>query len=267
MPEGDTIHKLATALAPELQGQRIEQLWIRRRADPALSQRLITDVRSRGKHLLITLDDGRLIRNHLGLYGSWHRYRPDEPWQKPERWASLVLRLRDRVYVCFNARDVEVTDERSFQSRDQRLRLGPDLTREEPESEALLRRARELLSADTLVVDLLLDQRVAAGIGNVYKCETLFLALCHPSARFGELSPERFARLYATAGRLLRANLGGGPRVTRDPGDGRGALWVYDRAGRPCLRCGGSIRRDPIGANPRSTYWCPSCQASAREAD
>ncbi len=261
MPEGDILHKLAAALDPELRGHTLDAILVRHRRHAELTDRRVARVTSKGKHLYIELDDGHSIRNHLGLHGTWHRYRAGEPWHKPERQASLILRLPERVYVCFNAKEVEILATQGFHDRDQRQRLGPDLTRESPDAADLMRRARERLEPETLVVDLLLDQRIASGIGNVYKSEVLFLEACPPRARFGDLHPARFARLYQTAERLLVNNLGGGPRITREARDGRGPLWVYRRAGLACLRCGAPVAREMLGRNPRSTYWCPSCQS------
>jgi endonuclease VIII len=139
-------------------------------------------------------------------------------------------------------------------------RLGPDLTREDPSPGELWVRAHSLLDAETPVVDLLLDQRVASGIGNVYKSEVLFLAGCSPLRCLADLGREDLSALYAIASHWLRRNLGGGPRIIRQEEDGRGPLWVYGRAGLPCLRCGRGIRRQQLGRNPRSTYWCPACQ-------
>lgn len=261
MPEGDTVHKLASALAPDLCGRTLEGVWVRGGALERLAGRAVLSVESRGKHLFVALDDGLCLRSHLGLYGSWHRYRPDEPWLKPARQASLVLRTSERVFVCFNAREVELVRTNGFRARDWHNRLGPDLTLEDPEPEGLCRRARGLLAGDTLVVDLLLDQRVASGIGNVYKSELLFLTRRSPRLRMADLANCDWSDLYGTAARLLRANLAGGPRVTRDIQDGRGRLWVYARAGLGCFECGRAIVRERIGRNPRSTYWCPACQS------
>ena len=96
---------------------------------------------------------------------------------------------------------------------------------------------------------------------NVYKCEILFLAGQSPRNTFAETPREVLASLYELAADLLKKNLGGGPRVTRFAGDGRGDLWVYGRAHLPCFRCGSTIRREHLGANPRPTYWCSTCQA------
>ena len=120
-------------------------------------------------------------------------------------------------------------------------------------------RALELFPGDTPVVDLLLDQRVAAGIGNVYKSEVLFVTRRSPLLQLHDLTREDIYELYRTAGVLLNENLTGGVRRTR-PDDGHGPLWVYGRAARPCLICGTAVRRDRLGRNPRSTYWCPGCQ-------
>jgi endonuclease VIII len=260
MPEGDTVRKLATALAPELCGRVLGSVQLRGRDLPQLVGLAVVAIETKGKLLSILLDQGLCLHSHLGLYGSWHRYRADEPWLKPVRQASLVLRTGDRVFVCFNAREVELLRTQGFRNLDRQRRLGPDLTRDDPRPESLYRRALDLLPQRTPVVDLLLDQRVACGIGNIYKSEVLFIARRSPFLRMDDLEPGDWSELYGTAGRLLRANLGSGPRVTREVQDGRGTLWVYGRAGLPCLVCGAGVRRERIGVNPRSTYWCPVCQ-------
>lgn len=260
MPEGDTVHTLARLLGQALTGQTLNARLRHRRPWSELMARQVVAVTSQGKHLFIEFADGWSLRTHLGLYGSWHRYRPGEPWHKPERQASLVLLLNAVVLVCFNAREVELIPTSGQRTRAQHHHLGPDLTLATPAPEVLMHRALERLLPDTLAVDLLLDQWVACGIGNIYKCEVLFLEGCHPRTRLSELDLERLSRLYGTAGRLLRRNLDGGPRITREAEDGRGRLWVYRRAGRPCFRCGTPVLREMLGSRPRSTYWCPGCQ-------
>lgn len=260
MPEGDTVRKLAAVLAPALQGRALHGVRVWGRDYPELRGSPVQGVLSKGKHLYFELGEGLCLRSHLGLYGSWHRYRQGQPWLKPERQAALVLEADGWVYVCFNAREVELLSVSGFELRDQRGRLGPDLTREIPGAEALRARALALLPPEAPLVDLLLDQRVACGIGNVYKSELLFLRRYPPLRPLRELSPGELGDLYGTAARLLRRNLGGGPRVTREVPDGRGSLWVYGRAGRPCLICGTPLRQERLGRIPRSTYWCPVCQ-------
>jgi endonuclease-8 len=139
-------------------------------------------------------------------------------------------------------------------------RLGPDLLAGEAGFDTIGGRAREIATADALVADVLLDQRIACGIGNVFKSEVLFLERTAPAARLSSLTDDRLAALYVTARRLLRQNAGGGPRVTRPGGQGSGRLWVYGRRGQPCFRCGAPVRYARMGLAHRSTYWCSACQ-------
>ncbi|NCA71619.1 MAG: Fpg/Nei family DNA glycosylase [Sphingobacteriia bacterium] len=260
MPEGDTIHKVAAYLADALGGQQLSRALVWGRESRQLQGRRVLGVTSKGKHMFVQVEEDWTLRVHLGLYGAWHRYPRGQAWRKPTRQASLLLGVADQDYVCFNAKEIEILATTGLRARDRVDRLGPDLTREAPDVEVLMHRARACLTPETELTDLLLDQRIASGIGNVYKSEVLFLEGCAPRTRFDELSSATFAALYRTAGRLLMSNLDGGPRVTRPIQDGRGILWVYRRAGSACLRCGEVVERAMLGRNPRSTYWCPGCQ-------
>jgi endonuclease VIII len=267
LPEGDTLHKLAAALSAELCGEIVRHAELRRLDGRGIIGAAVLRVTSVGKHLLIAFDNGLVLRSHLGMYGAWHRYAPAEFWRKPAWQASIVLRTERGVFVCFNAKEAEILAVDGYRLRDVTDRLGPDLIREPVDPAALERRARRLLGAGTPLADVLLDQRVAAGIGNVYKCEVLFIERQSPFARMDETAAEVLERLYATAADLLRRNLGGGPRVTRWAADSRGERWVYRRGGLPCLRCGERIRRTTLGVNQRVTYWCPGCQAASASAE
>jgi endonuclease-8 len=264
LPEGDTVHKLAVVLASELCEKTVTDLRIRRRCADALIGHRILSLRSEGKHLLMGFDSRLVLRSHLGLYGSWHRYLPGERWRKPPRQASIELRTENRLYVCFNAREVEVLKAGGFRLADAMRRLGPDLTRERPDTAVLNERALALVAPQSPLVDVLLDQRVASGIGNVFKSEVLFMEGEAPLRRLADTPAPVLGALYARAGDLLRRNLHGGPRVTRLVGDGRGDLWVYGRARRPCFRCGTAVRMERLGMDLRSTYWCPRCQVLPR---
>ena len=193
MPEGDTVNKLATALAPRLRGAEVRDLRLKRSSAASLAGRRIRDVWSLGKHLFMEFDNGQVLRSHLGMYGSWHRYPSGAPWKKPAWQASIVLETGDEVLVCFNAREVEILSIEGFRLADAQRRLGPDLTRERPAWSVISRRAAALVEPGTLLVDLLLDQRVAGGIGNVYKCEILFLAGQSPRNTFAETPREVLA--------------------------------------------------------------------------
>jgi endonuclease-8 len=263
MPEGDTIHKLAMYLAPRLEGRTVSRL--RAAGDPA-AESLCTGQRFRrvcatGKHLLIELDNGWVLRSHLGMYGSWHRYREGETWRKPPRQASLEIATEGEVYVCFNAKEVELVEAASVRRRILGSRLGPDLVEPDVDLSRVLRRAREIPASDWPIADLLLDQRVAAGIGNVYKSEVLFIEGVLPLTPAAALGNSQLNCLYATASNLLKRNLGGGPRTTRFQCDGAGRLWVYGRSGLPCLRCDGRVTSARLGKDHRSTFWCEGCQS------
>lgn len=270
MPEGDTIHKLAAFMAPRLEGRELVSVDFRDRPDdPHFRGRRVQQVEARGKHLLIRLDNNRIIRSHLGMHGSWHVYATTAPvsdWRRPRKQASLVLATEESRFVCFNARDVEVLASPSVRERIVRTRLGPDLIADDVPPGTLARRALAFADADTLIVDTLLDQRVAAGIGNVYKSEVLFLERLPVDLRTAETASDRIESCYRRAAELLRQNLGGGPRVTRRAGDSRGRLWVYGRTGQKCHDCDSLIETRRLGRHHRSTWWCPACQQDSHTA-
>lgn len=266
MPEGDTIYKVADRLADGLLLRPIVGVQLGSEPMAELANVHVTDVRSIGKHLLLDFSCGLTLHNHLGLYGSWHAYGPTESWRKPAWRASVVVRLRDAVYVCFNARTAALLRSDRLARHPALRRLGPDLTRAEPTHDALLRRARKRPSS-TPLADVLLDQTIAAGIGNVYKCEVLFLNGVHPAAALGSVPDARLTELYQTAHTLLGANLGFWPRTTRGASSRHARadrLWVYGNHGQPCFRCGGTIVRAMLGNPLRVTDWCPQCQPAAQ---
>lgn len=262
MPEGDTVHKLANFLGPRLAGETLLDAWL---ADTAAARRCsgrrVRNVAARGKHLFIELDNDMALRTHLGMHGSWHRYPPGAGWQRPRQQLSVLLSTADWEYVCFNAREVELVRQPSVRRRILGQRLGPDLIADGIDPFYLASRAREILDADAPIVDALLDQRVASGIGNVYKSEVLFIERLAPDTMLEDIGDADLGRCFATAAALLRRNLGGGRRVTRFAGDQAGRLWVYGRAGLPCLSCDTPIASRRMGRHHRGTYWCPACQA------
>ncbi|MBK5931181.1 DNA-formamidopyrimidine glycosylase family protein [Halochromatium salexigens] len=260
MPEGDTITKLARFLDQALSGQRLRAVRLHPAFGPSAGAVRIQRISAHGKHLSIVFDNGHLLRSHLGLHGSWHRYRVGEPWRRPRRQLSLLLDASDWDYVCFNAKEIEWLKQGGFGLADRQQHLGRDLIAQPLDPASLLVRARQLLTPATLLVDVLLDQRLAAGIGNVYKSELLFLERYGPLTHLGALNDDDLLSLYRRAVTLLGANLGSGPRTTRFERDDRGSLWVYGRRDQPCLRSGAPLRRAIIGARPRSTYWCAHCQ-------
>lgn len=261
MPEGDTVHTLAAALTPLLKDACIERAAGRMLPrNSELAGRRVQHVYAKGKHLFMELDDGGVLRSHLGLYGSWHRYRSGEMWHKPAWQASLVLWTAEWVLVCFNGREVEWLRDGGVRHRNTLHRLGPDLLDETFDHQSALLRAREQVPDDTPIIDVLLDQRLACGIGNIYKSEVLFIERVHPLTALGQVGEGGLAKLYQRARSLLLRNVGVVARTTRFAADGRGRLWVYGRADKSCFVCQSPVRRALLGADLRVTFWCSQCQ-------
>jgi endonuclease VIII len=231
--------------------------------------REIRAVDSLGKNVLIRFDNGLEIRTHLQMNGTWHRYRPGERWRRPPARARLVIEVPGAVAVCFDAPVVELLEQRAEAVHPALGRLGPDLLAPTFDGDEAVRRLRDPTRAGVSIAEALLDQRALAGIGNVYKSETLWLERVSPFAHVGELDDATLGRLVETARRLLLANASAahGPERVTTAGD-RGApgpLYAYRRTGRPCRRCGAPIAGARQGSDlPRTTYWCPSCQGPAR---
>lgn len=262
MPEGDTIWRAARTLHRALAGDRL--LAVRSRVAAIvfaeLAGRTVEAVESRGKNLLVRFDDGRVLHTHMRMTGSWHLYRPGEGWQRPRRQARVVLETGRFVAVCFNAPVVELLTAGGVERHAALSRLGPDLLSEAFDASEARRRLRE--RGELPIGEALLSQSAVAGIGNVYKSETLFLCGTDPFLRVRELPDSEIDRIVARARALMSANLTGRPRATR-PGLSPERTWVYRRRGRPCFRCGTPIRMLRQGLDGRSTYWCPACQPAS----
>ena len=267
MPEGDTIFRTADVLRAALAGRRITAARARPqpglRRVPDLSRLVgssVVSVEPRGKHLLIGFDNGLTLRSHMRMSGSWHRYRPGEPWRRPAHQASAVLETAESVAVAFNAPVVELLTDADVRRSRPLTELGPDLLGKAFDADEALRRLRARNGEE--LGNALLDQRAVAGIGNVVKSEVCFIERLDPWASVGAVPDEALRAALSTARRVLQANTRGGARnTTGSPVRGQG-LWVYGRAGRPCRRCGTRIEVRRQGDLARLTYWCPRCQPS-----
>lgn len=274
MPEGDTLARIAVALRPYLAGRVVTGARARL-PGPQVSRivgQKIDAVDAAGKNLLIKFDGGLELRTHLGLHGSWHRYRPGETWRRPPSRAALVLEVPGAIAVCFDAPVVELFERRAEVVHPTISMLGPDLLDAAFDQAEAIRRLRDPARAQTAIGEAVLDQRAVAGIGNVFKSEVLFIEKVDPFALVGTLDEATIERVIATAREHLRANArpeaAAGRTTTVDLKTGKrlapSRLWVYDRVGRPCHRCGTLIQTAQQGAElPRTTYFCPSCQAPA----
>jgi endonuclease-8 len=277
MPEGDTLFRTAAGLRPHLVGRVVTAA--RARVPGPQVERVVgatvTAVEAAGKNLLVRFDNGLELRTHLRMRGSWHRYRPGEPWRRPAGRAVLVLEVPGAVAACFDAPVVELLETRTESLHAPLAGLGPDATADAFDRGEALRRLREPSREALPVAEALLDQRALAGVGNVFKSEMLFIERVDPFARLGALDEATLGRLVDRARALLLANrasvarvttgpAGGGPAsalATGSPSPRAGRLWVYGRAGRPCRRCGAQVRSRRHGDLPRTTFWCPRCQA------
>jgi endonuclease-8 len=255
MPEGDALARTAAGLRPYLVGRTVTAA--RARLPGPQVQRVVgaavTGVDSVGKNLLIRFDNGLEIRTHLRMQGSWHRYRPGERWQRAPARARLVLEVPGAVAVCFDAPTIELFEQRTERLHPSLSRLGPDLLSPEFDAGEARRRLRDPSRSAMQVANALLDQTALAGIGNIWKNETLFAERVSPFATVGGLDDPTLDRLISTAQRKLRASVASRSQP----------IQVYRRAGRPCHRCRTPIMSVQQGDElPRTTYWCPHCQGS-----
>jgi endonuclease VIII len=276
MPEGDSIHRLASKLGPVLTGRVVQSFTAHRIPDDAAKSLVghrIVAVEARGKNLLVRFDDERALLVHLRMHGRvsverrprsafWTGLRNTAPEMRLEvRGAAVVGR---HLPVC-RLLSMSPSQEKRVPALAQ---LGPDLLGDTfDEAEALRRfKSQDRHMREREIADVLLDQRIAAGIGNVYKSEILFLEGVHPAVPATSLSDDVVVALYRRARELLLRNVGNGPRKTRPTlGSGRARLWVYGRGGRHCFRCEGPVTRVMSGPDAgRSTYFCERCQERGR---
>src|SRR5215469_6822137 len=248
VPEGDTIWRTAAGLRERVGGGTVIA------AAPERFQRLVGQrleaVEPAGKHLLMRFSGGWTLHSHMRMTGSWHLYRPGERWRRPRHLARAVLAFGEWEAVCFAAPVLELVRE----GRAAVQHLGPDALADGFPLDQVVARARSV--GPVALGELLLDQRVCSGIGNVYKCETLWELRLDPWRSSGDLGDEGLAELFATARAYLRQNVvRAAPRLF---GDRPGA--VHGRSGRPCPRCGAAVRARPQGPDARLTYYCPTCQ-------
>jgi endonuclease-8 len=265
VPEGDTLHRAANRLRPALAGATLTRFEAPRlRGDRPTPGVEIREVEAVGKHLLIHFADGLTLRTHLGMPGSWHLYPAGTRWRKPRHLLRALVAVPGWEAVCFSAPQVETYRPAHpggalGTGRDPIGHLGPDLCTPEPDLEDALRRWDALPEPGTSAAEVLLDQRVAAGIGNVYKSELLHRCRVDPFVD-AALVPEPVRRqLLTAANRLLLLNLTTTRRTT--VAGPAGSVAVYGRARRPCPRCGTPVRMARHGSQNRSTYWCPTCQS------
>jgi endonuclease VIII len=257
VPEGDVVWRTARQLHDALAGLVLTRSDFRvpRYATSDLTGRTVSEARSRGKHLLIRVAGDITVHTHLRMEGSW-RISPASNRPLTDHKIRAVLANAQWLAVGYQLGIVELV---RTSAEDAALgHLGPDLLGPDWDTAEAVRRL--LAEPQRPVGEALMDQQNLAGIGNFYKAETLFLRGISPWRPTGNVPDP--ASLVELARELLEANKERiGQVTTGNPARGQEA-WVYGRAGRPCRRCGVTVRRANQGqvTQDRITYWCPHCQ-------
>jgi endonuclease-8 len=243
MPEGDSLHRAARKLQV-LVGERVgvetpHPRAAAQRVAERLDGRKLVGVEAVGKNLLLSFEGGLVLRSHLRMTGRWQVVKEGAP-RVGSPW--LVLRGGGHEAVLWNGPVLELSARGT-------LRLGPDILGEPPELERMVANLRREHQTRQLG-DALLDQRLVAGIGNIWKAESLWHARVSPWRRLSDMTDDELRRVLGEATRLMRASL-------EQWSDERA---VYRRAGRPCPRCATPVRSRGQGDDNRTAYWCPGCQ-------
>jgi endonuclease-8 len=240
--------------------------------DAPIVGRTVEKVESRGKWLLIHFSGDLILVTHMLMSGSWHLYRPGERWSMPRSRMRVVLETSKWQAVAFNVPVAEFHTSRSLARHSQIPQLGPDILSDNFTVNTAVRQLADhaLKMPTTEIGSALLNQRVLAGLGNVYKSEVAFAAGVHPFRPMNTLSIRELERIVDIAHRYMKANIvdGKGDGIVTYSGNRRTTramareerLWVYRRQGQECRRCGSTIMMRRQGTQARSTYWCPDCQ-------
>lgn len=272
MPEGDTIASAARRIRAAVIGRPIEGVETRHprfamdRWDERLAGRGVRAVDTHGKNLLVRFDGGLTVYSHLRMGGWWGVFRHGERWRRHPRRAWLVIRTPEHEVVQFDGPILELmTDGRS--RIDKRLAaLGPDILAPVQFDEATF--LGNLRSDDPTrgIGDALLDQRIVAGLGTVWRSEGCFLASIDPWRRVADVSDDQALAVIRATRPLMQMSVDndGRPVTWRPDVPARGRenrFWVFDREGLPCRRCDTAVRQRGQGDDNRRSFWCPECQS------
>ena len=278
MPEGDTIFRAARTLHRVLAGnivtgfESVLPKLMRVDFDAGVVGRTIEEVSPQGKWIRMNFSGDLILLTHMLMSGSWHIYRPGEPWQRWRGDMRIVVKTKDIWAVGFKVPVAEFHRADTLRRRTGYRSLGQDVLAEDFDASKSITslRARGELEAGAA----LLTQSTMAGLGNVYKSEKCFACGVNPFRRIGELSIEELGGLVATARKLLQQNVAetsgnqmmtfSGLRRTTGQANREERLWVYGRSKKPCRRCGTPIESRKQNPDARTTFWCPTCQPMAR---
>jgi endonuclease VIII len=268
MPEGNTIHRLARQHDRDFGGRivraRSPQGRFAREAR-RLDGRTFLRADAHGKHLFHFWEGGRIVHVHLGMAGDFSRFEGKSP--RPRPTVRLRLAAPPVTVDLIGPPTCELITERERVAI--LARLGPDPLRDDSDPDAVWNALRKRPSR--AIGDALLDQRVIAGAGNIYRNEALFLMGIHPLRPAGKVSPEEWLALWKTLAALMRRGVGEGtvtvdageaphPRALAERGSDDDDFYVYGKTF--CRRCGSRLRELPLSG--RRMFACPTCQPRSR---
>jgi endonuclease VIII len=266
VPEGDTVWLAAKRMHTALAGATLRrgELRVPQLAAIDLAGATVREVVPRGKHMLIRFADGRTLRTHYRMDGSWHIYRPGTKWRGGPAFAVRAILATD-TWECVGYRLHDMAVIRTEDEEQLVGHLGPDVLGPDWDMDEALRRLRN--DPDEQIGVAILDQRNLAGIGNLYKVESLFLCGVHPWARVADVAD--LEGLVDRARTLMLVNRERPEQITTGSLRRGEDHWVAGRRGRPCRRCGTTILLGDQGPDlqERVTWWCPQCQAATSPVD
>jgi endonuclease-8 len=278
MPEGDTIYRAARALQKALAGNVVTAFdtglanLASLNDDKPIVGRTVEKVEARGKWCLIYFSGDIILVTHMLMSGSWHIYRTGEKWWMGRNRMRVAITCGDYQAVAFNVPIAQFHTAHSLERSSQIPKLGPDILAENfslvSAVDALRKHATSHPDDELGVV--LLNQRILAGLGNVYKSEVAFAAAVNPFRKMHTITTAEMKKIAEIAQRYMQANVvdGAGDGIVTYSGNRRTTqamnqadrVWVYRRQGQECRRCGTTISMRKQGEQARSTYWCASCQ-------
>ena len=214
---------------------------------------VIEEIRLRDHAIEVVWDNGVVLSTKLKMFGSWHLHRRGEELRRPDTHVSVLLDVGQWRAVCYGASHVETYRDFDLRRHPMLGSHGPDLGRDDADIEECVDRMMEYEERDTTIAEVLVDERVLTGVGNVYRCEALWACEVHPWATIGEFKRAECRELVTLMCETLHADKLGVGRVSRA---------VYGRQGKACMRCGDVIKVTHHGEANRVLYWCPGCQTT-----
>jgi len=261
MPEGDSIRRVSIQLAP-IVGKTLLRATTQG-IERNIAGQAVVDLEAHGKHLLIDLANQTQIRVHLGMNGRFRRYDRETGDRMLSRISPgkvmLALTVDDAVYLWIQAKVVEIADRRAPMRGLAVASLGADILADEFDADAAADLAA--MHPRRTIADVLLDQRVVAGIGNIFKCEACFAAGVDPRTLTGDIAIATLSAAFRAAQRQMRRSVEHGRQSLAPTERGlAGRYAVYSRSGRPCKICKTTIECYQLGDPPRWTWSCSQCQ-------